>query len=70
MKDVRPTDWGALPLVLSASEVARIAGLCLPLVYELFNRSDFPTIRLSKRRLAVGRDQFKAWLGKQTGMTV
>jgi len=59
------TDWQALPLILTAADVARVLGLSKPTTYELFARSDFPAVRVSERRLIVGKDKLKAWLDEQ-----
>ena len=69
MKQKRPCDWNSLPLILTAADVERITGLSRPLVYQVLGREDFPTIRVSERRLVVARDKFKSWLDKQTNET-
>ncbi|MCL2003259.1 MAG: helix-turn-helix domain-containing protein [Oscillospiraceae bacterium] len=64
------TDWGALPLVLSAADVGKVLGLSKPSIYTLLNRKDFPTIRLTERRVVVSRDALRRWLEDGTGRGV
>lgn len=52
-------------LVYNASEVATLLGVSKPIVYELFHRRDFPTIKLSERRTVVTADALKKWLDRQ-----
>jgi len=59
------TDWNEVPLVLNAADVAKILGLSKPNVYALFNRADFPAVRVSDRRIVVGRDKLREWLDKK-----
>ncbi len=48
-------------------EVADILGICLPAVYELCNREDFPAIRVTPRRIIVPVDGLQRWLEEQSG---
>lgn len=40
---------GALPLVLSVSEAARLLGVSKSLVYDLLTRGELPALRLGRR---------------------
>ena len=51
-------------LVYSARELVDVLGLSLPRVYELLKRSDFPSIRLSSRRIVVPCDALREWLNR------
>lgn len=52
-----------LPLVLQAKDVQAILGLSKGKTYEIMNREDFPTIRLSKR-MVVTTESFFEWLSQ------
>jgi predicted DNA-binding transcriptional regulator AlpA len=65
MKNTLITDWNALPLIMTAADVASVLGLSKPCAYELFHKNAFPAIRISDRRLIVSRDSFRAWLNEQ-----
>ncbi len=54
-----------LPLVMSVKDVTRSLGISTSNAYALFNRADFPTIRINRRKL-VSRDNFFKWLELQT----
>lgn len=64
------TSWQNLPVMLTAADVAKILGLSKPTTYELFNRADFPSVRVSERRLIVGKDKLQEWLDKQARVAV
>ncbi|MGN1318585.1 MAG: helix-turn-helix domain-containing protein [Lachnospirales bacterium] len=57
-----------LPLIMSVKDVVRFLGISTSNAYALFNRSDFPTIRINRRKL-VARDNFFKWLELQTNIT-
>lgn len=48
-------------------EVADILGICLPAVYELCGREDFPAIRVTPRRIIIPVDGLQRWLEEQSG---
>lgn len=50
----------------SPKEVADILGICLPAVYELCGRKDFPAIRVTPRRIIVPVDGLQRWLEEQS----
>ena len=52
-------------LVYNAAEVAESLGICKPEVYQLFKRADFPSVKLSERRVVVPVDALKKWLDRQ-----
>ncbi|MGE4214311.1 MAG: DNA-binding protein [Anaerotignaceae bacterium] len=51
-----------LPLVLNALAVSNVLGISRTNAYALFNRQDFPTIRIGTRKM-VARDKFIEWIG-------
>lgn len=51
----------------SPREVADILGICLPAVYELCGREDFPAIRVTPRRIIIPVDGLQRWLEEQSG---
>ena len=53
-------------LVYNAAEVAESLGICKPEVYQLFKRADFPSVKLSERRVVVPVDALKRWLNQQS----
>lgn len=53
-------------IVMTADEVRQALGIGRRQVYDLLNRSDFPSIRLG-RKILVPRDAFLRWLDKQAG---
>jgi len=57
-----------LPLILTVKEVKEILRISKTNTYELFNRSDFPTINIGRRKM-VARDNFIIWLNSQTNIT-
>lgn len=48
---------------IKAKEIAQEMGLSLPVVYELLNQEEFPSIRVG-RRIVVPRASFDEWLMK------
>lgn len=56
-----------LPLIMSVKDVVRFLGISNTNAYALFNRSDFPAIRINRRKL-VSRDNFFKWLDLQTNI--
>ena len=53
------------PTVYSLKETANVLGVSMPLVYQLVRRDDFPSIRISARRIVVPSASLEAWLAKQ-----
>ena len=53
---------------MSVKDVVRFLGISTSNAYALFNRLDFPTIRINRRKL-VSRDNFFKWLELQTNIT-
>lgn len=49
---------------LNPKEIIEATGLSRPFVYELFNRCDFPAIKIG-RRLLVPAEAFEAWMREQ-----
>jgi len=55
-------NYDELPLVLKAQTVSNVLGISRTNAYALFNRQDFPTIRIGSRKM-VARDKFIEWIG-------
>lgn len=53
------------PLTVSPAECARLLGVSRPKVYDLINRSDFPSFKVGSRTL-ISVDGLRAWIAKQT----
>ena len=51
-------------LALTVQKTASVLGVSPPLVYELINRSDFPSFKVGKRRL-IGKAALAEWIDKQ-----
>lgn len=58
-------NYDALPLTLDANDLTKILGISKGSCYKLFDRKDFPTIVIGKRKL-VARDRFFEWLDRNT----
>jgi hypothetical protein len=57
-----------LPLIMTVKDVVKFLGISTTNAYALFNRADFPTIRINRRKL-VSRDNLFKWLELQTNIT-
>lgn len=55
-------NYDELPLVLNAQAISSVLGISRTNAYALFNRQDFPTIRIGTRKM-VARDKFIEWIG-------
>lgn len=53
-------------LAISVEELAKTLGISRPVAYELIKRSDFPSVRLSERRIIIPVEPLKRWLEQQT----
>lgn len=51
-------------MFLSTKDVARIMGLSIPTARKLFEKRDFPTIRVG-RRILVSEEAFKLYMMKR-----
>ena len=49
----------------NVTEIAAILGVSRPTAYELASREDFPSIRVSGRRIVVPCDAFERWMQEQ-----
>lgn len=54
-----------LPAILSAKHIAQVMGLSVPVVYDLMNSNNFPSIRVGGKRLIVSKQAFINWLDKE-----
>ena len=52
-------------LTYSVSELAQVLGIGRNVAYELVQRSNFPSVRISERRIVVPVDRLKLWLEQQ-----
>lgn len=52
------------PIVLTVKEVMEILGIGKRIAYELFDQTDFPTVRIGKLK-RVNRDAFFNWIDQQ-----
>ncbi len=59
-----PTSFLQLPLVLKATEVARVLGVSKSAVYELMRAKGFPVLEIGRRKV-VPRDVLIQWIEKQ-----
>ena len=53
-----------LPMMISASQVAKVLGISRTRSYELVNEKGFPEIKIGTRIL-VPKDKFKLWIQKE-----
>lgn len=60
MKSIFKTEKD-LPATLSATDISGYLGISKANSYQLMNRSDFPTLKLGKRKLAP-KDKFLIWI--------
>ena len=56
-----------LPATLSATDISKYLGISKANSYQLMNRSDFPTLKLGKRKL-VPKDEFLIWVNNNTNV--
>ena len=56
-----------LPATLSATDISKYLGISKANSYQLMNRSDFPTLKLGKRKL-VPKDKFLIWVNNNTNV--
>lgn len=49
-------------LTYTVAEAAQALGVSRPVVYELCNRADFPSIRVSAKRIVIPIDALEVWL--------
>ena len=61
-KTAKSTNFDELPLLLTTKDIANLFGISLPTAYELTRRTDFPTLRVSERRIVIPKDAFKLWV--------
>lgn len=55
-------------LTLSVDELAQELGISKPLAYNLIKRNDFPSLRISERRIVIPVDALKLWLNEQAAV--
>lgn len=55
--------------VYDAKDIRDLTGLSLPMVYDLMNRADFPSITVGLRRKIVPIEAFHRWLNEQASKT-
>lgn len=52
-------------LVYTVREVSQLLGMSLPNVYALCETKDFPSIRVSPRRIVISKNGLEQWLAEQ-----
>lgn len=52
-------------LTYTVKEVSQLLGMSLPNVYALCETKDFPSIRVSPRRIVIPKDALQNWLDEQ-----
>lgn len=52
--------------ILTIDDVSKILGISKGTCYKLARAEDFPSIRISRRRIIVPRQQLMNWLDKKT----
>ena len=62
-------NYGELPLMLNADEVANVLSISRANAYALMHNRDFPVLRLG-RRLLVPRDNLISWIQANTNKEV
>jgi len=55
-------------LTLSVDELAQELGISKPLAYNLIKRNDFPSLRISERRIVIPVDALRSWLNANAGL--
>lgn len=55
-----------LPNILNADQLATTLGVSRARAYQLLNMSDFPTLKIGKRKL-VPKDKLIDWIDRNTG---
>lgn len=58
---VGSVDWGSLPDVLTAAQIAPLLHISISGVYVLMKRSEFPTLRVKGKKY-VDKHMLKEWL--------
>lgn len=53
-------------IALTVDELALELGISRSAAYELIKRDDFPSVRISGRRVIIPVDKLREWLNKQT----
>lgn len=51
-------------LVYSVAEVSQLLGISRPKAYDLTNRSDFPVIKVGRRKV-VPKKEFEEWVSRE-----
>lgn len=59
------TNTNTNKLAYSVAEAAQALGVSLPIAYDLCNRSDFPAVRISTKRIVIPVDALNQWLEKE-----
>ncbi|MBQ8212477.1 MAG: helix-turn-helix domain-containing protein [Clostridia bacterium] len=55
-------------MTLSVDELAQELGISKPLAYNLIKRNDFPSLRISERRIVIPVDALRSWLNANAGL--
>lgn len=52
--------------IFTIDDVSKILGISKTTCYKIAQDADFPSIRISRRRIIVPKQQFMIWLDKKT----
>ena len=64
---VAVNSFNDLPLVLNATQLARVLNISRANAYKLLHREDFPTLHIG-HRVFVTKDKLAQWLDGQSGV--
>jgi len=59
-------DFSELPMTLTAKDLVDILGIGKANAYELMRSDDFPSKRVSNRRIVVSKQAFEKWFNNET----
>lgn len=52
-------------LTWTPEELCEVLGVSRPTAYQLCKRADFPSVRVSPRRIVIPKDALEKWLAEQ-----
>ena len=68
MKEPKYKSYDELPLMLSVTDVAEVLGISRAGAYELVKTEGFPAFSIGSR-IIIPKDEFIAWIKRQTPYT-
>lgn len=57
-------------LVYTVKEMASLLGIALPQAYDLCRKTDFPSVRISPRRIVIPVAALDAWLDRKAAEAI